>query len=174
MVAIVGPSDVVGLHWQTPLGLVFIDGGHGSEPAHRDYETWAPKVATGGLLAIHDVFPDPAEVGVLTVEVACDSQLLFNCAPPPGVPAQYPQTTKVTLKPLPTKQLATMPDPCKGVPANPWCPVRTFVDKLPPPQASQSSGSGLPNTGLAIGVPLAGLALLGAGASVVAVRRRTR
>jgi len=63
VVAIVGPSDVVGLHWQTPLGLVFIDGGHGSEPAHRDYETWAPKVATGGLLAIHDVFPDPADGG---------------------------------------------------------------------------------------------------------------
>jgi len=63
VVAIVGPSDVVGPHWQTPLGLVFIDGGHGSEPAHRDYETWAPKVAAGGLLAIHDVFPDPSEGG---------------------------------------------------------------------------------------------------------------
>ena len=63
VVAIVGPSDVVGSYWQTPLGLVFIDGGHGSEPAHRDYETWAPKVATGGLLAIHDVFPDPADGG---------------------------------------------------------------------------------------------------------------
>ena len=63
VVAIVGPSDVVGTYWTTPLGLVFIDGGHGSEPAHRDYETWAPKVAAGGLLAIHDVFPDPAQGG---------------------------------------------------------------------------------------------------------------
>src|SRR5438105_6870830 len=63
VVAIVGPSDVVGAHWTTPLGLVFIDGGHGSEPAHRDYERWAPKVAPGGLLAIHDVFPDPADAG---------------------------------------------------------------------------------------------------------------
>jgi MMP 1-O-methyltransferase len=63
VVAIVGPSDAIGSYWETPLGLVFIDGGHGSEPAHRDYETWAPKVAAGGLLAIHDVFPDPAEGG---------------------------------------------------------------------------------------------------------------
>jgi MMP 1-O-methyltransferase len=63
VVAIVGPSTVVGSNWSTPLGLLFIDGGHGSEPAHRDFETWAPKVAAGGLLAIHDVFPDPADGG---------------------------------------------------------------------------------------------------------------
>ena len=63
VVAIVGPSDIVGAHWQTQLGLLFIDGGHGSGPAHRDYERWTPKVAPGGLLAIHDVFPDPADGG---------------------------------------------------------------------------------------------------------------
>ena len=63
VVAVVGPSEVVGAHWGTPLGLVFIDGGHGREPAHRDYERWAPKVAPGGVLAIHDVFPDSADGG---------------------------------------------------------------------------------------------------------------
>jgi predicted O-methyltransferase YrrM len=78
VVAIVGPSDVVGAHWSTPLGLVFIDGGHGAEPAHRDYERWAAKVAAGGLLAIHDVFPDPAEGGRPPYEIymrALDSGL---------------------------------------------------------------------------------------------------
>ncbi len=63
VVAIVGDSSTVARHWQTPLALLFIDGGHGSEPAHRDYELWAPKVSRGGLLCIHDVFPDPAEGG---------------------------------------------------------------------------------------------------------------
>ena len=63
VVGVVGPSEAVGAHWSTPLGLVFIDGGHGPEPAHRDYERWSPKVAPGGLLAIHDVFPDPADGG---------------------------------------------------------------------------------------------------------------
>ena len=29
-------------HWTTPLALLFIDGGHGTEPAHRDYELWTP------------------------------------------------------------------------------------------------------------------------------------
>jgi hypothetical protein len=42
---------------------LFIDGGHGPEPAHRDYEGWAPWVTLGGVLAIHDVFPDPADGG---------------------------------------------------------------------------------------------------------------
>ena len=63
VIAVVGPSPLVGAYWTTPLGLLFIDGGHGAEPAHRDYEIWAPKVAPGGFLAIHDVFPDPADGG---------------------------------------------------------------------------------------------------------------
>jgi MMP 1-O-methyltransferase len=49
--------------WRQPLGLVFIDGGHTDEHAGADYEGWAPLVADGGLLAVHDVFPDPADGG---------------------------------------------------------------------------------------------------------------
>ena len=49
--------------WRTPLSLLFVDGGHGDEPAHADYVGWAPWVTPGGLLAIHDVFPDPADGG---------------------------------------------------------------------------------------------------------------
>lgn len=63
VVAVVGDSPTVGRFWTTPLALLFIDGGHGSEPAHRDYETWVPHVEVGGLLLIHDVFPDPADGG---------------------------------------------------------------------------------------------------------------
>ena len=63
VVAIVGDSIAVAAHWQTPLGLLFIDGGHGHEPAHADYDHWVPAVAPGGVLAIHDVFVDPADGG---------------------------------------------------------------------------------------------------------------
>lgn len=71
VVAIVGPSITVSRHWATPLALLFIDGGHGSEPAHADYEGWTPHVAPGGLLAIHDVFPDPADGGRPPFEIYC-------------------------------------------------------------------------------------------------------
>jgi predicted O-methyltransferase YrrM len=63
VVALVGDSPVIGRHWGTPLSLLFIDGGHGTEPAHRDYETWTPWIEVDGLLVIHDVFPDPADGG---------------------------------------------------------------------------------------------------------------
>ncbi len=49
--------------WATPLALLFIDGGHGEEPAHLDYEGWVPHLAVGGTLLIHDVFEDPADGG---------------------------------------------------------------------------------------------------------------
>jgi predicted O-methyltransferase YrrM len=63
VIAVVGWSPTVARYWTTPCSLVFIDGGHGEEPARLDYEGWAPHVAPGGTLAIHDVFPDPAAGG---------------------------------------------------------------------------------------------------------------
>jgi N-succinyldiaminopimelate aminotransferase len=63
VVAIVGRSDRVAQVWRGLLGMVFIDGGHTDEAAQADYEGWAPKVTLGGALAIHDVFPDPADGG---------------------------------------------------------------------------------------------------------------
>jgi predicted O-methyltransferase YrrM len=51
------------------VGMVFIDGGHTFEAAHTDYEAWADKVVPGGILAIHDLFPDPAEGGQAPIEV---------------------------------------------------------------------------------------------------------
>jgi MMP 1-O-methyltransferase len=63
VIAVVGRSaDVAGL-WRAPLGMLFIDGGHTDAAAQADYEGWAPWVTDGGALAIHDVFPDPADGG---------------------------------------------------------------------------------------------------------------
>jgi hypothetical protein len=61
--AVVGQSPLVAAALATPVSFLFIDGGHGEEPARLDYEGWAPHVAMGGTLAIHDVFPDPADGG---------------------------------------------------------------------------------------------------------------
>jgi MMP 1-O-methyltransferase len=63
VVAVVGSSPVVARAWATPLAFLFIDGGHGVEPARLDYSLWTPHVVPGGTLAIHDVFPDPADGG---------------------------------------------------------------------------------------------------------------
>jgi predicted O-methyltransferase YrrM len=71
VVAVVGDSPTVSGVWETPVAFLFIDGGHGPEPAHRDYKGWTPKLVTGGLLAIHDVFPDPADGGRPPYEIYC-------------------------------------------------------------------------------------------------------
>lgn len=63
VVAVVGESTVVARHWGTPLALLFIDGGHGVQPARDDFAGWVKWVQPGGLLVIHDVFPDPADGG---------------------------------------------------------------------------------------------------------------
>ena len=71
VVGLVGDSPTVAGRWRTPLHLCFIDGGHGDGPAWADFRGWAPHVAVGGLLAIHDVFPDPAAGGRPPYELWC-------------------------------------------------------------------------------------------------------
>lgn len=63
VVALVGRSPQVASLWGGDLGFVFIDGGHTDEHARGDYEGWVPHLVTGGLLAVHDVFEDPADGG---------------------------------------------------------------------------------------------------------------
>ena len=63
VIGLVGPSSVVASHFDQPLDLLFIDGGHGRDVAWTDYESWTPKVLAGGLLMIHDVFEDPSDGG---------------------------------------------------------------------------------------------------------------
>jgi predicted O-methyltransferase YrrM len=63
VVAIVGHSIPISRAWQTPLGFLFIDGGHAEDVAMADYAGWSPHLAPGAVLAIHDVFEDPSGGG---------------------------------------------------------------------------------------------------------------
>lgn len=73
VVAVVGESATVAGWWATPVAFLFVDGGHGAAVAWADYRGWAPHLATGGLFAIHDVFPDPADGGRPPYELYCDA-----------------------------------------------------------------------------------------------------
>ena len=76
---------------------------------------------------------------MLTAEVLCATQLVAPC--PDGIPQfAYPRPTRVRLH-LPPAQ-RTMPDPCRGVPANPWCPnARTSPNGASPEIESISTFS---------------------------------
>ena len=43
--------------------MIFIDGGHSEEAAQKDYDLWTHRINIGGILAIHDVFPNPKDGG---------------------------------------------------------------------------------------------------------------
>ena len=62
-------STTAALLWTLPLGMVFIDGGHSFETAFADFAGWHQKVVSGGVLAIHDLFPDPATGGQAPIEI---------------------------------------------------------------------------------------------------------
>lgn len=63
VVPVVSSSATASRDWATPLGLLFIDGGHSEEAAQTDFRSWSTFIKPGGILAIHDIFPNPAEGG---------------------------------------------------------------------------------------------------------------
>jgi len=58
VVPVVAGSEAAARQWQTPLAMVFIDGGHSLEAALTDYRCWTAHLLRGGILAIHDLFED--------------------------------------------------------------------------------------------------------------------
>lgn len=69
VVPMVCRSETAARRWATPLGLVFIDGGHSFEAAFTDYNVWTRHIVPGGYLLIHDIFPDPADGGQAPYDV---------------------------------------------------------------------------------------------------------
>ena len=56
------------------ISMLFIDGGHSSEAAFSDYNSWKDKISSGGLLVIHDVFPNPEDGGRSPFEIYSAAQ----------------------------------------------------------------------------------------------------
>jgi len=69
VVPIVAPTTVAAKHWHSPLGMLFIDGGHSMQAALNDYRCWAGQIEKGGILAIHDLFPNPDEGGQAPITI---------------------------------------------------------------------------------------------------------
>ena len=65
--------------------MVFIDGGHSKEAAMADYLLWNKHLIPGGLLAIHDVFPDPKDGGRPPFEVYRRAKKSGQCKEKPMI-----------------------------------------------------------------------------------------
>ena len=69
IVPIVNESSLVAKSWNSPLAMVFIDGGHSLETAMNDFISWHEKIISGGALVIHDIFENPKDGGQAPYEV---------------------------------------------------------------------------------------------------------
>jgi hypothetical protein len=92
--------------------------------ANRRPDGSAPSADPPGLQTLHgqsvcgQMQTTGGDDGELSAQTACDTDILeTGCPPSPGM--TYPQTGDVRLRKLPKQR--SMPDPCQGVPANPWC-----------------------------------------------------
>lgn len=63
VIPLIASATLAARYWTTPLGLLFIDGGHSLDAALADYRNWSQHLVKGGLLVIHDVFTHVAEGG---------------------------------------------------------------------------------------------------------------
>ncbi len=74
---------------------------------------------------------DVSSPATLISQLICASEILAPCASKPGM--SYPRLTNLVLPAL--KPQPTMPNPCAGVPANPWCttqgPVSSSIWIIP-------------------------------------------
>jgi len=80
-----------------------------------------------------------ALTSTLATQAICAALVLGPCPPKPGF--DYPRSTTVTLQPLSPQQ--TMPNPCAGVPANPWCPTAAAASVAPPGLTRGLAGGGV-------------------------------
>ena len=69
IVPIVNESSLVAESWNSPLAMVFIDGGHSLETAMNDFMSWHEKIISGGALVIHDIFENSEDGGQAPYEV---------------------------------------------------------------------------------------------------------
>ena len=63
VIPIVSTSEEAYQDFTLNFDMIFIDGGHSEKAAQKDYELWSQRINKGGLLAIHDVFPNPEDGG---------------------------------------------------------------------------------------------------------------
>jgi len=88
VVPMITQSVVAARNWATPLGLVFIDGGHSYQAALSDFRCWSPHLLLGGFLVFHDIYPDPSKGGQAPLEV-------YNLALDSGNYAELPMVNSL-------------------------------------------------------------------------------
>ncbi len=101
----------------------------GSDCYSGNHEAGGAPVQPAGAAAMQTATPTCATTttpagssdGSFLGEVLCDSRVEISPGTPASCPTgQYPRVTRIVMHRLP-RSLKSMPDPCAGVPSDPWC-----------------------------------------------------
>jgi hypothetical protein len=76
-------SEVVGVGWRLPIGMLWIDGDHRYDAVRRDFEVWRPHLASTALIAFHDAAD--ATGGPYRLAAECVASGDFIALPAPGL-----------------------------------------------------------------------------------------
>jgi hypothetical protein len=126
-----GPNGAYGHPSNGDIGQINFESGHPTN-CYSGNSAAGGATLSSDLLALQTAHPscDGSTTGTgssnsaFLAEVLCDSQVELSPGTPSPCPTgQYPRATQVVMHPLPGN-LKTMPDPCAGVPGNPWCRAR--------------------------------------------------
>ena len=63
VIPVISTSEEANEDFNQDFDMVFIDGGHAEETTQQDFEMWSKRLDSGGILAIHDVYPNPEDGG---------------------------------------------------------------------------------------------------------------
>ncbi|HZU40846.1 MAG TPA: hypothetical protein VE992_07325 [Solirubrobacteraceae bacterium] len=111
------------------IGFLNFESGHPTSCFHGNHEPGGKPVTPAGAQLLQTTHPscngtpattDSSDPQFLT-EVLCNAQVSLGAGPPSCPNGQYPRFTHAQMHPLPTRRLKSMPNPCAGVPNNPWC-----------------------------------------------------
>jgi hypothetical protein len=112
------------------IGYVNLQAGNPTSCWKGNHETGGQPIRPAGAALLQTMHPacngtpdaiESSDPHFLT-ELLCNSQVSLAAGQPPSCPSgQYPRFTRAIMHRLPTRRLATMPDPCAGVPDNAWC-----------------------------------------------------
>jgi hypothetical protein len=98
----------------------------GTAISPKHFQLGRPRVTSDPLFIQHFPhnicgIPSAGEgiISILSLQLVCNTQIFGPCTTIPYT--DYPQRTGVQMMPLPPQP--SMPNPCLGVPRNPWCPT---------------------------------------------------
>jgi predicted O-methyltransferase YrrM len=73
-------NTVKGILGNDLLDFLFVDGDHTYDGIKKDFEMYYPLVKKGGIIALHDIIKNPADIRCKVYDFWTEIKLMYNCS----------------------------------------------------------------------------------------------